>query len=87
MKGKDYLMSCGLAAACALGLVFFLWLFSLISWSLIWTILTFGLVPVMNKAIIFYRENDCMDIVDFFTELKEAILEWKIDGNKSKIEL
>lgn len=83
MKIKDYFLACGLAAAVALALIFFLWLFSLISWGVVWAILAFGLVPVMHKGIEFYRENKCMDIVDFFTELKDYIDEGK---TKSKIE-
>lgn len=86
MKIKDYLISVGLAAAGALALVFLLWLFSLISWGIVWAVLSFGLVPVMGKAIQFYKDNKCMDIMDFFEELKYYLEEEK-NEKQSKIEL
>lgn len=86
MKVNDYFLSCGLAAAVSLILIFLLWLFSLISWGIVWAVLAFGLVPVMSKAIQFYRDNNCMDITDFFSELKDYVEEKKESESKSNIE-
>lgn len=71
MKTKEYLLACGLATIGALIAVFILMLMSLISWAIVWAVLSFGLIPVALKAIKFYQEHDCYDIDDFLQELME----------------
>lgn len=86
MKIKDYFLSCGLAMATAAAVVFILWLFSLISWGIVWAVLSFGLVPLMNRAIQFYRENRCMDIQDFFIEIFDSFNKEDKEEKNSSIE-
>lgn len=86
MKIKDYFLSCGLAMVTAAVTIFILWLFSLISWGIVWAVLSFGLVPLMNRAIQFYRENRCMDIQDFFIEVFKLINKEDKEEKNSSIE-
>ena len=86
MKIKDYFLSCGLAMVTAAVTIFILWLFSLISWGIVWAVLSFGLVPLMNRAIQFYRENRCMDIQDFFIEVFKLISKEDKEEKNSSIE-
>ena len=86
MKIKDYFLSCGLAMVTAAVTIFVLWLFSLISWGIVWAVLSFGLVPLMNRAIQFYRENRCMDIQDFFIEIFKLINKEDKEEKNSSIE-
>jgi hypothetical protein len=59
MKTKDYLIAVGLAATGSLVVVFILWLMSVISWGVVWAVLSFGFIPVAIKAMHFYQENNC----------------------------
>lgn len=71
MKTKDYLTAVGLAATGSLVVVFILWLMSVISWGVVWAVLSFGFIPVAIKAMHFYQENNCYDIDDFINALME----------------
>lgn len=71
MKIKDYLTAVGIAAAGAAVIEFVLWLMSLISWGVVWAVLSFGFIPVAIKAMHFYQENNCYDIDDFINALME----------------
>ena len=71
MKIKDYLIAVGIAAAGAAVIEFVLWLMSLISWGVVWAVLSFGFIPVAIKAMNFYQEHDCYDIDDFINALME----------------
>ena len=71
MKTKEYILACVLAAAGALVVVFILWLMSVISWAIVWAVLSFGFIPIAIKAMNFYQEHDCYDIDDFINALME----------------
>lgn len=71
MNGKDYAIAVALSAAAGLALMFFIWLFSLISWALVWAIFAFALVPFGMKIIQFWRDTNCMDLSDFFMEVED----------------
>lgn len=69
MNGRDYVIAVALSAAAGLVLMFFIWLFSLISWALVWAVFAFALVPFGMKVIQFWRDTNCMDLEDFFMEV------------------
>ena len=71
MNGKDYVISVALSAAAGLVLMFFIWLFSLISWALIWAIFAFAFIPFGMKIIQFWRDTNCTDLSDFFIEVED----------------
>ena len=71
MKIKDYLIAMGIAATGSLIVVFILWLMSIISWAIVWAVLSFGSIPIAIKAMNFYQEHDCCDIDDFINALME----------------
>ena len=77
MKTKDYLTAVGIAATGSLIVVFILWLMSMISWTIVWAVLSFGSIPIAIKAINFYQEHDCYDIDDFINALMEYKSEFK----------
>ena len=71
MKTKEYILACVLATVGALVVVFILWLMSVISWAIVWAVLSFGFIPIAIKAMNFYQEHDCYDIDDFINALME----------------
>lgn len=75
MRGRDYVISVALSAAVSLVLMFFIWLFSLISWALVWAVFVFALVPFGMKVIQFWRDTDCMDLSDFCIEVNDYFKE------------
>lgn len=75
MNGRDYVISVALSAAVSLVLMFFIWLFSLISWALVWAVFVFALVPFGIKVIQFWRDTDCMDLSDFCIEVNDYFKE------------
>lgn len=75
MNGKDYIIAVALSLAAGLVLMFFIWLFSLISWAFVWTIFAFAFVPFSMKVIQFWRDTNCMDLGDFFIEVEEYFKE------------
>ena len=77
MKTKEYILACGLATTGSLVAVFILWLMSIVSWTIVWAVLSFGSIPIAIKAMNFYQEHDCCDIDDFI----EALMEYQ---SKSK---
>ena len=84
MNGKDYAISVALSAAVGLVLMFFIWLLSLISWALVWTIFTFVLVPFGMKVIQFWRDTNCSDLSDFFIEVEDYFKEKNKKSKESK---
>lgn len=66
---KDYFIAAGLSILTALTITLFIWVFSLIGWWVIGGALAFLLVPVMLKAIQFYRNTNCMDLSDLCVEI------------------
>lgn len=75
MNGRDYTIAVALSAAAGLVLMFFIWLFSLISWALVWAVFAFALVPFGMKVIQFWRDTNCMDLEDFFIEVGDYFKE------------
>lgn len=75
MNGRDYTIAVALSAAAGLVLMFFIWLFSLISWALVWAVFAFALVPFGMKVIQFWRDTNCMDLSDFFIEVDDYFKE------------
>lgn len=84
MNGKDYTIAVALSAAAGLVLMFFIWLLSLISWALVWTIFTFALVPFGMKVIQFWRDTHCSDLSDFFIEVEDYFKEKNKKSKESK---
>ena len=84
MNGKDYAISVALSAAAGLVLMFFIWLLSLISWALVWTIFTFALIPFGMKVIRFWRDTNCSDLSDFFIEVEDYFKEKNKKSKESK---
>lgn len=78
MKTKEYIFACGLATTGALVVVFLLWLMSIISWAIVWAVLSFGFIPIAIKAMNFYQEHDCCDIDDFI----EALMEYQSESKR-----
>ena len=72
---KDYFIAAGLSILTALIITFFIWFFSLIGWWVIGGALAFLLVPIMLKAIYFYRKTDCMDLSDLCVEIDNLFQE------------
>ncbi len=85
MNGRDYAIAVALSAATGLVLMFFIWLFSLISWTLVWAIFAFALVPAGMKVIRFWRDTNCMDLSDFCIEVDDYFKE-KQKKKKSSID-
>lgn len=85
MNGKDYAISVALSAAAGLVLMFFIWLLSLISWAVVWTVFAFALVPFGMKIVQFWRDTNCMDLSDFFIEVEDYLKE-KQEKKKSSID-
>ena len=69
MNIKDYIVAFGLAAAGATVLLLVLWIMSLLSWGLVFVILIGILIPIADKAINFWRQEECLDLEDFFSAL------------------
>ena len=69
MNIKDYMIAFGLAAAGAIVLLLVLWIMSLISWGLVFAMLIGILIPIAYKAINFWRQEECLDLEDFFSAL------------------
>ena len=69
MNIKDYIIAFGLAAAGATVLLLVLWIMSLLSWGLAFVILIGILIPIADKAINFWRQEECLDLEDFFSAL------------------
>ena len=89
VNGKDYAIAVALSAGAGLVLMFFIWLFSLISWALVWAIFAFALVPFGMKIIQFWRDTNCMDLGDFFLEVDDYFKEKakkKKEPNTSEID-
>lgn len=77
MNLKKYIISSVLAIAGALIFTFLFWIFSLISWIIVFSILVVILIPVATSAINFYNDHHCCDFEDFWDELIDAIDEKK----------
>lgn len=69
MNIKDYIVAFGLAAAGAAALLLVLWIMSLLSWGLVFAMLIGILIPVAYKAMNFWRQEECLDLEDFFSAL------------------
>lgn len=82
MNLKHYLLAGLLSVIAALILTLFMWLFSLIGWWIIGSILTFFLIPVVMKVIQFYNDTNCMDLSDLWIELNDYIKEKNNSRNK-----
>lgn len=71
MNITDYFKSLMLAAAGAFLLVLILWIISLCSWFVVWSVFVAVLIPVAQVAINIWREKDCVDLKDFKNALTE----------------
>lgn len=69
MNIKDYIVAFGLAAAGATVSLLVLWIMSLLSWGLVFAMLIGILIPVAYKAMNFWRQEECLDLEDFFSAL------------------
>jgi hypothetical protein len=69
MNIKDYIVAFGLAAAGAAALLLVLWIMSLLSWGLVFAMLIGILIPIAYKAMDFWRQEECLDLEDFFSAL------------------
>ncbi len=78
---KDLFKVISISVISSIILTLFFWLFSLISWSIVFILLTFLFIPITEGAIKFYKEKNCIDLMDFCIELTQDI-----DSNKNKIE-
>lgn len=68
---KDFFKVIGIAVLCSLVVTLVLLILSLISWTGVFTVLMLLFMPLAQGALKFYREKDCVDLEDFFTELVE----------------
>lgn len=84
MKIKDYFIAAGISVGVAILTTFILWLTSILSWSIITISLIVVFIPIVIKAIEFYKEKDCVDLEDFIDELKN--LNKDKEKKNSKIE-
>ena len=84
MKIKDYFIAAGISIGAAILTTFILWLTSILSWSIITISLIVIFIPIVIKAIEFYKEKDCIDLEDFIDELKK--LNKDKEKKNSKIE-
>ncbi len=66
---KSYLIALLFAILGALVAVFFIWLFSIMSWALLWAVLVFIFIPVASSALRLWVEEDCYDFDDFLKVL------------------
>ena len=66
---KSYLIALLFAMLGALAAVFFIWLFSIMSWVLLWAVLVFIFIPVASSALHLWVEEDCYDFDDFLKVL------------------
>ncbi len=66
---KSYLIALLFAMLGALAAVFFIWLFSIMSWVLLWAVLVFIFIPVASSALRLWVEEDCYDFDDFLKVL------------------
>lgn len=73
MNLKHYLIALLFAVLSAFVTTLVFWLFSLISWILVWAIVVFALIPVGICAVKFWNNHNCYDLVDFFGELSDKI--------------
>ena len=73
MNLKHYLIALLFAVLSAFVITLVFWLFSLISWILVWAIVVFALIPVGICAVKFWNNHSCYDLVDFFGELSDKI--------------
>ena len=73
MNIKRYLIALLFAILGALVITLVFWLFSLISWILVWAIIVFTLIPVGICANKFWNNHNCYDLDDFFGELSDKI--------------
>jgi 1,4-dihydroxy-2-naphthoate octaprenyltransferase len=46
-------------------------LFVAIGWAVVWALFTMIFIPIAYKAVQFYKDHDCADMVEFFEELLE----------------
>ena len=85
MKIKDYLTAVGIAAGGAAVFVFFLWLLSLISWSIVWVGLVLYMLPLTYKLTKEYYESGERYFTEFLIDKvkemtedkpKESEIEW-----------
>lgn len=77
MKIKDYFIAAGISVGAAALTTFILWLTSILSWSIITISLIVIFIPIVIKAIEFYKEKECIDLEDFIDELKDLTKEKK----------
>lgn len=77
MKIKDYFIAAGISVGAAILTTFILWLTSILSWSIITISLIVIFIPIVIKAIEFYKEKECIDLEDFIDELKDLTKEKK----------
>lgn len=84
MKIKDYFIAAGISVGAATLTTFILWLTSILSWSIITISLIIVFIPIVIKAIEFYKEKYCIDLEDFIDELKK--LNKDKEKKNSKIE-
>lgn len=86
MNIKHYLIALlfSVLGASVITLVF--WLFSLISWILVWAIVVFALIPVGICAIKFWNNHNCYGLDDFFGELSDKIDDEDQSQNRISIE-
>ena len=73
VNGKNYAIAVALSTVAGLILTFFVWVFSLISWALVWAMFVLALIPFGMKIIQFWRDTDCMDLSDFFIEVEDYL--------------
>lgn len=71
MQIKNYLIATAYAAISSLILCLVLALFVAIGWVVVWALFTMIFIPIVYKAIQFYKDHDCADISEFFEELLE----------------
>lgn len=86
MNLKHYLIALLFAVLGASVITLVFWLFSLISWILVWAIVVFTLIPVGICAIKFWNNHNCYDLDDFFGELSDKIDDEDRPQNRISIE-
>ena len=86
MSIKHYPIILLFAILGALVITLIFWLFSLISWILVWAIVVFALIPVGICANKFWNNHNCYDLDDFFGELSDKINDEDQSQNRISIE-
>lgn len=82
MKIKDYFIAAGISVGAAALTTFILWLTSILSWSIITILLIVIFIPIVIKAVEFYKEKECIDLEDFIDELKKLNKDKEKNNNK-----